>query len=545
VNKWFFATEPPTLDIHVAGAPLNTPVTMVYSNLFLAEPGYLGKRPDLRNFLPDLAASWEVSPDHLQITFKIRQGVRFHNKPPVNGRAMEPDDILFSWERFVKQGRIRTTIANAANPNAPVLSWTMPDPRTVVMKVKEPTTDLFASFSAPHAGLPSIIPRETDSSFDIRHDMIGTGPWVMSEYTPSVRMNFARNPNYYQDRPFIDRIEAPYILEYAQQIAQFKAGNIYDLGADIRQEDVLPTKRDHPELKMYATEFGGIAPGDTIGFGWPPTDANKPFKDERIRQALSMSFDRETFIDAFYNVTRYRAEGLPVKTEWNSVMGPGAGPWLLDPRTKEFGPNAKYYEHNVAEGKRLLAAAGYPSGVDVISNWAATGRGGPDYAREIQVQESMAMEVGFRPTTRLIDYQTEYGPKFRDGRGKFDGWAFIGSSPPGNDAVTFFHWRFHSTGQTFLGYDVNGRGDGSGDPHVDSEILKAQREFDTDKRMAIIHDLQRYLAKVAYTVAQPGFANGFALAWPVLQNYRVFVEDKRGVNYNWWIDDSQPPLRKA
>ena len=62
---------------------------------------------------------------------------------------------------------------------------------------------------------------------------------------------------------------------------------------------------------------------------------------------------------------------------------------------------------------------------------------------------------------------------------------------------------------------------------------------------AIIWDLQRYLGKAQYMVPNPGLADSFVLAWPVLQNYRVWIRDRRGDNYNWWLDDSQAPLKKA
>jgi ABC-type transport system substrate-binding protein len=546
INKWYFTSENATLDIHVAGAPLNVPRTMVYSDLFMQRPGYLADRT-YADYDPDLAESWEFSPDRLQITFKLRDGVKWHNKAPVNGRALDGEDYLFSWQRFEKQGRIRTSIANSANPNAPVLGWTMPDARTLVMKVKEPTVDLFASFSAFHAGLPSIIPKETDNGFDMRRDMIGTGPWVLDNYTPSVGMKFRRNPDYYfKDRLFMDGIEAPFVSEYAQRLAQFRAGGIYTLtGSAIRQEDVLSLKRDLPELGMFPFQPGSFAPGQIVTFGWQPTEANKPFKDERVRQALSMSYDRELYIETFGNVSEFRNAGLPVETFWNSSMGTNSGAWLLDPRSKDFGPNAKYYEHNIAEAKKLLAAAGYANGVDVSSNYISGAELGSDWQKTIQVTEGFASEVGFRPKANLIDYQKEYGPVIRDGHGKFDGWGYTSSGPSGDDAVTYYSWRFHKTGQVFLGHDALGKGDGSGDPLVDGPIEAARREFDTTKRMAIIHDLQRYLAKAQYCVPIPGFSSSYAMAWPAVGNYGVWEGDKRGENYNWWLDDTKAPLKKA
>jgi ABC-type transport system substrate-binding protein len=380
----------------------------------------------------------------------------------------------------------------------------------------------------------------------MRRDMIGTGPWILDKYTPSAGITWKRNPDYYQkDGLYIDTVEAPFVTEYAQQLAQFKAGNIYDLGTNIRQEDVLSTKRDIPALNMYSVPFGAVAPGQVVVFGWQPTPANRPFKDERVRQALSMSYDRDLYIETFYNASKFASEGLPVNTYWNSSMGPGLGNWWLDPRSKDFGENAKFYKRDIAEAKKMLAAAGFADGIEVKSNYISGPELGSNWQKTIAVTEEMSREVGFKPTANLIDYQKEYGPVIRDGKGKFDGWGYTSSAPPGDDAVSYFDWRFRSTGQVFLGHDTAGKGDGSGDPRVDDYVLKARAEFDNDKRKAIIWDLQRYLGKAQYCVPNPGIADGFLLSWPVLKNYRVFVRDRRGDNYNWWLDDTQAPLKKA
>ena len=58
---------------------------------------------------------------------KLRSGVKWHNKAPVNGRALDPQDIVFSWNRFAAKGQGRGTLANVANPNAPVLGVTATD----------------------------------------------------------------------------------------------------------------------------------------------------------------------------------------------------------------------------------------------------------------------------------------------------------------------------------------------------------------------------------------------------------------------------------
>src|SRR5438876_2498991 len=87
-----------TFDPFTPDNTLNAVVGMTDSSLVQFTPGYM--KPTENEVGPDVAESWELAPDGLSINLRIRQGVKFHNKPPVNGRAMDIDDIIFSWKRF-------------------------------------------------------------------------------------------------------------------------------------------------------------------------------------------------------------------------------------------------------------------------------------------------------------------------------------------------------------------------------------------------------------------------------------------------------------
>src|SRR6185503_7081948 len=137
VNKWYLNSEPAGFDIHVGGNPKNHPKNLVYSNLVSAKPGFM-KEPDFSEYIPDIAKSWEWSPDAMSLTVKIQPNARWHDKAPVNGRPFVMDDLIFSWNRFVAKGRDRGAVANSANPDAPVLSITATDASTAVIKLKEP-----------------------------------------------------------------------------------------------------------------------------------------------------------------------------------------------------------------------------------------------------------------------------------------------------------------------------------------------------------------------------------------------------------------------
>ena len=130
----------------------------------------------------------------LSLTLKIQPDAKWHNKAPVNGRPFVMDDLMFSWRRFIAKGRDHGAVANSANPEAPVLSFTAVDSSTAVIKLKEPTCYLLALFAPTTVGKMVIIPKETDTTFSIEKDMIGTGPYILTDYKPSIGMTFKKAP---------------------------------------------------------------------------------------------------------------------------------------------------------------------------------------------------------------------------------------------------------------------------------------------------------------------------------------------------------------
>src|SRR3954454_6412588 len=251
VLKDYAQAEPRTLDPVQPLADLNRIATFVYNTLFTAKPSKLS--PATGEIQGSLAQSWEVAPDGLTLTFKLRQGVKWHNKAPVNGRAFDSADVLASFDRYIKMGPLGALVFNAASPTAPVLSMTAPDASTVVMKLKEPIVYLpnwFASFGS-FTGQIIMYPKEAGSSLNLGNEMIGTGPFQLKSHTPSVNFVLERNPDYWdKDAAMMDTIEMPVVQEYAARLAQLRAGNIhYALDANtLRAEDILTLKKDEPRI---------------------------------------------------------------------------------------------------------------------------------------------------------------------------------------------------------------------------------------------------------------------------------------------------------
>ena len=496
---------------------------------------------------PDMAESWEVSPDGLQITFKIRQGVKFHNKPPVNGRALDMDDILFSWQRFSTKYSVRQGVVA---PSGPLQSVTATDSRTVVAKLSEPLVYGVGFFAGSNGSGMWIVPKETDSTLDLRGDMLGTGPWYLANYAPSSSFTLKRNPEFWdKDWALVEQIDLPIVPEYASALSQFKAGNIYYMGShpgssQVTQEDILSVKREAPGIAVYEADLRVL--GFPFNFGWLPEGGQAPFVDERVRQAVSMSWDRDLYLDVFHNVAAFKAEGLPVEGVWNTALPVTNFGWWLDPKSSDFGPNAKYYVHDIAEAKKLMAAAGYPNGFETTANHIPGPELGP-VPKQAEVFSGFLQELGIRSKTNHVDYLKDYIPNLRDAKGQYTGWSIAstaGAPPSGGHPIGPLAGAYWSKGgNAFRGFSLTGRNDQSGDPQVDALIEKARIEQDVNKAKALVNDAQRYLAKATYMLQPPGSATAFQMAWPCIGNFRVWQGGRP--HERLWIDDTKPPFRPA
>jgi peptide/nickel transport system substrate-binding protein len=527
-----------SLDSALGSVTFNGIGAHVHSSFLAIKPGYMERAKGV--IVGDFAKSWEWSPDGTQIVMKLRSGVKFHNKPPVNGRTLDVEDVLFSWDRFSKVAATRSSLVNAINPDAPIVSLTAPDAETVLVKLKQPIIYVPSLFTGTGAGNLVIMPKETGTSYDPRGDVIGTGPYFLSAYAPSSKFTFKRFSEYWDpDYAFADQVDMPIIAEYAAALAQLKAGAIHTMGSSgntpqVASGDILSVKREQPSLEIYQgdMERGAVL----MAFGWQGTS---PFLDERVRQAVSMSIDRDLYIDTFHNVAKLGADGLPVETRWNTAiegMDRNEG-WWLDPKSSKFGPNAKYFQHNIPEAKKLLAAAGFTNGLDVTVRYP-TGSELPNVAPRAEVMDGMLNEAGIKTTVRGLNYSTEYLPTYRDARGQYEGLLYKGGGgglASDQPVGEMSNWWWSKAGPTFFGFGTAGKNDLAGDPSVDALIEKIRLERDDEARRTTIFDLQRQLAKSAYGFLTPGVAAGFLMASPALKNFRVYRGGR--ANYRLWVEE--------
>lgn len=502
----------------------------------------------------DLAESYELSADRLTLTLRLRQGMKWESRAPTNGRAIDAQDVIFSWTKFARVAPYRYELAYHVDhgPGGPVESVSSPDARTVIFKLKQPNSSILPLLAFKR--LLYIMPRESEGGFDPRTDIRGYGPWLISENRPGLR-SWTKNPDYYvKGRPFPGKIEQVHAPDYASRTAHFRAGLIWS--SVVSQEDVLSTKRELPQLLLRQADSYGTAQS-SLAFGY---DGDSPWKDERLRQAASMLIDRETLVNLKTNRERLEAAGLPVGVRYHTAIGAGWEGYWVDPRDEaSFGPTAQYFRFEQVEARRLIIAAGFPDGIDTLLHYAASSEGSA-YTRTTELVSGMLHEGGIRARLDPHEFQNDWVPNYFFG---YNGIANVGKQMKGFPGLiyrtslsypNFASQAFatlHRSGTRFIGMTPDGKNAGAGDPEVNRRVEEIRREFDTARQKTLALDFARIMARKSYDIPMPPHASlGFSLSWPVIGNLGVYRGWPAGSaatesNLHLWIDSSKPPINST
>lgn len=462
----------------------------------------------------NLAASWE-QPDSQTITFKLQPKAAWDSK--LNGRAIDAEDVVASWTKYAAKGQTRVDLANVASSTAPITTVTAIDQATVQFKLAFPMAATIGQLAYDRNLL--VMPRESQGSgsgaYDPLKETRSGGPWVLDSYQKSVGYTFRRNPNYWNaDKVMLDGIDMPIISETAVADAQFRAKKIWAFTPPAKQVIEF-----HKELEEAWVDQNALSKACWfLYFGMRP---DSPFRDPRVRVALSMLVDRDAYLDTWNNVTALRAAGYPVDVKYNSHLSGGlesSGYWV-DPKSPDMREGSKSFSLNVAEAKKLLAAAGHTSAIETDINWIPEGYYGTDFPKWAETFKGFFEADGlFKLKQVNPPYATEYLPKFYWNKADFEGIA-VGATTdypadPDGHIFSYYHSKGSRQKVAFKGTDTI-------DPKSDAMIEAQRTELDTKKRVELIREWQRYVATTMPTVPFPGVANTFTFAWPWYGNYGV------------------------
>jgi len=488
--SYYLIGNPPSLDPQrTTAAPTFRTVGGVYSRLFRFKTAHDPSVAEAKEPESDLALSAE-SPDAQTWTVKLRPLAKFQNIAPVNGHAVEAEDIKASYLRAI----------DPKNPNGGSLDMLdgggiqTPSPDTVVFKLKYPFAALPSMMAVPLYGW--ILPREAAAgTYDPAKQVIGSGPFILDSYTPDVAITYTRNPEWFEPgRPYIDGVRLSIITDSPRQVAQFSSRGLDQI--EPAANDLDTVQRDNPKAELFTGSASAMNP--LVGQIGDPTS---PWADLRVRHALSMMFDRAAI----------GASILGGKYQQQTLLPAALGKWGLKPSDLDQSL-AQVYKYDLAGAKKLLDAAGV-SNLSFKFVYTPNGYAQP-YGALGETLNSMLNAGGIKTNLVPVDYNSEYiagGKGYRAGNFPKD-TLVLGAISGGYtiiDEIMFAYYHSKSSK----------RFNQLSDPTVDQQIESARSTLDQSQRLKAYQDLQKYLIDKTYYVTGWPWQPAWTLIQPRIRNY--------------------------
>ncbi len=498
-----WGNDPPHFDPHLTvNNKTHSTLSFVHSTLLRHKLGP-GIQPGTFIVEPHLAERWE-QPDDTTYIFHLRKGVKWHNRPPLNGRELVAEDVKFTFDRFLTEKANADRYMLEAVDRVEVV-----DRYTVKFLLKEPFVWLIDVLANPRS-VWIIAPEVVEKFGDLKkpESAIGTGPFLLERYEPNVKTVFKRNPDYFlPGLPWVDGVEWIVVNDPSAALAMYRSGQL-DCGPapwwSVRQEDVDSVKKTHPHL-MYQDFLSTVSHAIYMRTDQPP------FNDVRVRRAISQAIDRQAIIDAAW-----------VRGEPTPAISRGASEW--SPRIDELGEGARYYQYDPKEARRLLAEAGFPKGFKTQMYTTGGTGAGPTMIDAAQLAQHYLKEVGIEAELKIQEFGAYVATTFV---GKFEGMAFSAISNAWEpDSVLY---GLYAPDQPRNSGHVN-------DPKITAMLKEQRRTKDREARKKIIFDLQRYIAEQQYYVYL--YCVGITGSWyPYVKNYAPNTQwDYGGRSAALWLD---------
>jgi len=442
--------RPGTLDYFDPTKPVGggEPSVQIYNGLFETRACRYGDP----TMVPILVKSWEISPDGLTYTLKLRDNVKWHNKPPVNGRQFTSADVAWSIE-YHKSGSVVRSLWDG-------VSHEEPDAYTVVLRLQQPDAD-FIQKLGHYQNL--MMPREVKDQYgDFSQVAVGTGAFMLKDWRQSQESVSERNPDYFemgedgQPLPYVDGIRTVQFNDYNAEVAAFRAGQIDYTGTfGLLKLEADAMRQSNPNLRMtQELQF-------THAGVWFRLD-KQPWDDPRVRRAVMLTLDREDLIAS--------NRGGAVQ----AGVVPAALPeyaWSEEKMKEKFKLDREL-------AKQLLTEAGVPPG-----SLSVTMKTSSQYAEDAEVAQQHLAAIGIQ--TKIVVEGRNFSTIMQSYNFDDLAWGVIGGQP----LLNYWVGDLLRTGASLNILRF-------GDPQVDALAVAQARELDPVKRKVMTDQLQDRLYDV-------------------------------------------------
>ncbi len=406
----------------------------------------------------DLAESWEVSRDSLQIIFHLKKDVLWHD-----GDEFTADDVIFTYNTVINP-KVPTPYSSTYGPVEKVEAL---DKYTVKVIYKEPYAPALESWGM------GIMPKHILEGKDITDEIysrnpIGTGPYKMKEWVTGQKIVLEAFDDYFEGRPKIDKYISRVIPDTATMFLELKFGGIDFMGITPPQ---YKFQAETEFFKKYFQKFRYPSFGYTY-LGYNLLDQR--FSDKRVRQAITHAINKKDIIVGVL---------LGYGTPCTGPFPPES--WAYNPKVKDLGYNPErarqlFEEAGWRKGQAgLLEKEGKPFEFTVLVN-----QGNEARLKTAQIIKENLKKIGIKMNIKVLEWQAMLH-EFIDKK-RFEsvimGWALS------RDPDIFDIWHSSKTREgefNFISYK---------NEEVDRLLLEGRRTFDMEKRKKIYHKIHEILS---------------------------------------------------
>jgi peptide/nickel transport system substrate-binding protein len=485
VVRYHIPKDPGNLDPHLATDSSTTAFSnLVYSGMLRFKTG-----PDVDTLSTaiegDLAQSWET-PDTSTVVLKLRQGVTWQNRPPLNGRPFTAEDAKWGILRI---GTNKPEFQRRSFFEG-IDRIDTPDPQTLIIKQKAPNVPFITYLAVPYH---KIISRDViEKEGDAKTTMVGTGPFTLESWTKGGKAIFKKNPDYFgksQGLPYLDGVEITGVLEPAARTAAFRAGET-DLIRFENPTELEPVKGQVRDMvsESYVPLFYSMP------FGFDVTRG--PYQDVRVRQAMALVIDHPGLRRAMFKDLAVRMGPIP----------PGMKEWTADFKDLEFYGD----KPDITKAKDLMKAAGMEAGFKGVMD---TNTSYTNQQDAMPYLKDMLKQINIDVTElKKIDPAAFLGPTNVPGGFEMRLWNHSAFSEP-DEFVSNFYQRGAS--RNFGGW---------GNEQLDGLIGQQRNLADKNERKKVLVEIQKILARENWRIGLEQWYE--AVGWnPHVKGWRALAAD--------------------
>ena len=486
----------PSASIHEE-ATISTvmPFMGVFNNLVLYDQAK--KLNSDATIVPDLAESWSWDATRTKLTFKLRQGVKWHDGKPFTAK-----DVQCTWNRLTGKDpdEFRKNPRQVWWQNLKEVS--VNGDYEATFHLNRPQSSFLSMFAS---GYTPVNPCHV-STKEMRINPIGTGPFKFAEFRRGESLRFVRNPDYWKKGlPYLDAIEWRVIENRSTRILAFIADE-FDLTfvADVS----IPLLKD---VRSQAPKAVCEVAPQYVSSNLIINPSAAPFNDPKIRRAMALAIDRKTMIDIL-------SQG---KSDMSGVMlPPPEGNWGMPPELLRKLPGySGDVAKNRAEARKIMESLGYgPS--NPLKVKVAT-RNIPLYRDPAVILIDQLKKVYVEAELDVIDTSVWFA---KVARGDYSVGLNLTAAALDDPDVSFYENYACGSERNYTKYC---------NPEVEKLIDQQSRETDPAKRRSLVWEVEKTLAR---DVARPIITQNIAgLCWqPHVKN---FVLHHNGIYNNWRFDD--------